>query len=385
MDNIKKTLTINTRKYGILLSLIVISIFFAIATKGLMLKPLNISNLILQNSYILILAIGMLIIIVMGHIDLSVGSVVAFIGALMGYMTEIWHWNPYISMLSLILIGAIIGAWHGMWVSVFKIPAFVVTLGGMLIFRGLALVLLGGSTLGPFPDQIAIISSGFIPGVRGAYNITAIAVGIVLSILYAINEIIKRRSGLKYGHDVTPLHLNILKILGFVIVINGFTFLLASYKGLPNVLILVAFLGVLYSFITTRTVIGRRIYATGGNPDAAKLSGINTNRLTFMAFVNMGVLCAISAIVFTARLNSANSRAGTGFELDAIAACVIGGTSFTGGIGTVPGVFIGTLVMGILNNGMSLLGIGIDWQQVIKGLILTFAVFFDIYTKRKSN
>ena len=385
MNNLKKIFVSNIRQYGILLSLIVIMIFFGITTKGLMLRPLNISNLILQNSYILILAIGMLIVIVMGHIDLSVGSIVAFIGALMGFMMDKWHWDPILSIVTLLLIGAVIGAWQGMWVAVFKIPSFVVTLGGMLIFRGLALVLLGGSSLGPFPNQIVAISAGFIPGTMGAYNLTAIILGIIISIIYLVNEFIKRRNSLKYDTEVVPWHLNILKILGLIIVINGFTFLLASYRGIPNVLILISFLGILYTFITTRTVIGRRIYATGGNPDAAKLSGINTVKLTFITFINMGVLCALSAIVFTARLNSANSRAGSGFELDAIAACVIGGTSLAGGIGTIPGVFIGTLVMGILNNGMSLLGLGIDWQQVIKGLILTLAVFFDIYTKRKSS
>lgn len=384
METIKKLIRANVKQYGILIALIGIILFFTFITNGLLLRPINVSNVILQNSYILVLAIGMLLVIVSGHFDLSVGSVLAFVGALMGQMSVVYDANPFLTIVLMLVVGALIGMWQGVWIAYFKLPAFIVTLGNMLIFRGLALVLLGGSSLGPFPDPIRNISSGFILD-GGAYKITAILVGAGLSLLFILGEFRKRRNRKKYKFEVSPIKLTIIKIIFVVIAINIFTVLLASYKGLPNVLVLLGILILLYTFIMNKTILGRRIYALGGNEKAAKLSGINTEKLTFLVFVNMGILAALSSIVFTARLNSANSRAGQGFELDALAACFIGGASISGGVGTVYGAIIGTLVMGIMNNGMSLLGLGIDWQQTIKGLVLMLAVLFDVCTKEKTT
>lgn len=377
----------NIREYGMLIALIVIMLFFQIQTDGTLMRPINLTNLILQNSYIVIMALGMLLIIVAGHIDLSVGSIAGFIGAVAAVLLVRYHVNVWLAMLISLLVGGLIGAWQGYWVAYVKIPAFIVTLGGMLIFRGLTLALLGGESVGPFQETFQKLSSGFIPDFfnNEGFHITTMVIGVLLSALLIYMDIRSRQNQQKYNFEVTPLPFFILKNALISGAILGLCYLMASYKGLPNVLIVLMVLIVLYTFLTTQTVLGRRIYALGGNEKAAKLSGVNTTRLLFITFVNMGLLSALAGMVFAARLNSATPKAGNGFELDVIAAVFIGGASASGGIGTVIGAIIGAFVMGVMNNGMSILGVNIDWQQVIKGLVLLGAVVFDVYNKNKNG
>jgi putative multiple sugar transport system permease protein len=376
----------NIRQYGMLIALIAIMIFFQIRTDGILLKPLNITNLVLQNSYIVIMALGMLLIIIAGHIDLSVGSVAAFAGAVAAVMIVTYELNLALSILACLLIGGLIGAAQGYWIAFMKIPAFIVTLAGMLIFRGLTLALLGGQSIGPFPKEFQVISSGFIPDVFSpeGLHITSIVIGALVSVVLIYLSIRGRHNQQKYNFATEPFGFFLAKTIAVVAAIMALCILMASYKGLPNVLIVMFALIVFYTFITTQTTIGRRIYALGGNEKAAKLSGVRTQRLVFLTFVNMGVLAALGGLVVTARLNSATAKAGTNFELDAIAACFIGGASASGGVGTIIGAVIGAFVMGVMNNGMSIVGVDVAWQQVIKGAVLLLAVFFDVYNKSKA-
>ncbi len=377
----------NIREYGMLIALIVIMLFFQIQTDGTLMRPVNLTNLILQNSYIVIMALGMLLIIVAGHIDLSVGSIAGFIGAVAAVLLVRYDVNVWVAMLLSLIVGGLIGAWQGYWIAYVKIPAFIVTLGSMLTFRGLTLALLGGESVGPFEETFQKLSSGFIPDFfnNEGFHITTMIIGVLLSALLIYMDIRSRQNQQKYNFEVTPLPFFIAKNALISGAILGLCYLMASYKGLPNVLIVLMVLVVLYTFLTTQTVLGRRIYALGGNEKAAKLSGVNTTRLLFITFVNMGLLSALAGMVFAARLNSATPKAGNGFELDVIAAVFIGGASASGGIGTVIGAIVGAFVMGVMNNGMSILGVNIDWQQVIKGLVLVAAVFFDVYNKNKNG
>ncbi|WP_322902823.1 multiple monosaccharide ABC transporter permease [Paenibacillus campi] len=376
----------NIRQYGMIIALIFIMLLFQVLTGGLLLKPINITNLILQNSYILVLAIGMVLVIITGHIDLSVGSIAAFVGAISAIFMVNWQMNPVLAVILSIVIGGLIGAWQGFWVAYVRIPAFIVTLAGMLLFRGLTMIVLEGQSISPFPNGFQKISSGFVPDfTNAATNIVAIIAGIALSVLYVMTELRGRAAQRKYNFDTGSQGLFIGKLVLVIAIINLFTFVLASYAGIPTILVLLFLLIIIYSFVMNRTVMGRHVYAIGGNEKAAGLSGVKTKKVTFWVFVNMGVLAAISGLIFAARLNAATPRAGTNFELDAIAACFIGGASAAGGIGTVFGAIIGGLVMGVLNNGMSLIGLGIDWQQGIKGLVLLLAVAFDIYNKNKGT
>ncbi|AIQ29506.1 MULTISPECIES: multiple monosaccharide ABC transporter permease [unclassified Paenibacillus] len=376
----------NIRQYGMIIALIFISIFFQIMTDGILLKPLNVTNLILQNSYILVLAIGMVLVIITGHIDLSVGSVAAFIGALSAIMMVDMKMNPVLAVILSLLMGALVGAWQGFWVAYIKIPAFIVTLAGMLLFRGLTMIVLNGQSIAPFPKAFQKISSGFLPDIAGgsSLNVLTLVIGVILSVLVVYQEYRSRQITLKYGFEQSPVWISVGKAAALVIVINLFTYVIAQYNGIPNILVILLVLIAIYSFVMNHMTMGRHIYALGGNEKAASLSGVKTKRVTFWVFVNMGVLAALSGLVFAARLNSATPKAGTNFELDAIAACFIGGASASGGIGTVVGAIIGGLVMGVMNNGMSLVGLGVDWQQGIKGLVLLLAVGFDIYNKSKT-
>jgi putative multiple sugar transport system permease protein len=387
MENLKDLFKKNIRQYGMLIALISIMIFFQIVSKGTLLRPLNITNLILQNSYILVLAIGMLLVIVAFQIDLSVGSTAAFIGAVSGILMVKMKLPVIPSILICLAIGAVIGAWQGFWVAYVKIPAFIVTLAGMLIFRGLTMVTLNGTSMAPFPKEFQKISSGFVPDIFHGkeIHITTIIIGIIFTVVYILFEIYNRNNQKKYNFEVISQKFFIAKIVLISAAINAFTITLAKYKGIPNVLILLFILILIYSFVASKTILGRHIYALGGNEKAARLSGVKTKRNVFLVFVNMGMLAALSGLVFTARLNAATPKAGTNFELDAIAACYIGGASASGGVGTIIGAIIGGLVMGVMNNGMSLMGIGIDWQQAIKGLVLLIAVAFDIFTKSKNS
>lgn len=375
----------NIRQYGMLIALIAIMAFFQIRTGGVLMKPLNLTNLLLQNSYIVIMAIGMLLVIVAGHIDLSVGSIVGFIGGLAAVMTVQLDIAWPLTVIACLAVGALIGAAQGYWIAFMGIPSFIATLAGMLVFRGLSLALLQGQSVGPFPAGFQRLSTGFIPdffAVDG-FRLTSMLVGVLVALALIWLSVRQRSSAKRYNFAVEPILFFVLRNAVVAGAIVYLTYLLSTYRGLPNVLVIMFVLIVAYTFMTTQTTTGRRIYALGGNTKAAKLSGIKTNRLTFLTFVNMGFLSALAGLVFAARLNTATPGAGTAFELDVIAAAFIGGASATGGVGTVVGAVIGAFVMGVMNNGMSILGIGIDWQQVIKGLVLLAAVFFDVYNKRK--
>lgn len=379
----------NVRDYALLLSLLAIMIFFQFTTDGTLFKPVNMTNLILQNSYIVIMALGMLLIIVAGHIDLSVGSVAGFIGAVAAVMMVTWKIDPFVSVAACLILGAAIGGLQGYFVAYYKIPAFIVTLAGMLVFKGLALTVLGGASVGPFPKVFQLLSSGYVPDIFSftlggqPFNLLALLIGLAVTAAIIYFNLRERRNQQEHGlaeePDVIFYGRNILIALALI----GFSWLMASYKGLPNVLIVMFALIALFMFLTTRTTMGRRVYAMGGNEKAAKLSGINTERLTFLIFVIMGALAALAGLIFAARLNVATPKAGLGFELDVIAACFIGGAATTGGVGKVMGAVIGAFIMGVMNNGMSIMGIGIDWQQVIKGAVLMLAVFLDVYYKNK--
>ncbi|WP_298375106.1 multiple monosaccharide ABC transporter permease [Azospirillum sp.] len=374
------------RDYGMLISLLAIVAFFQYMTDGTLLRPLNLTNLVLQNSYIVIMALGMLLVIVAGHIDLSVGSIVGFIGALAAILMVQYHLHFIPTTIICLLAGAAIGAAQGYWVAYFRIPSFIVTLAGMLVFRGLSLALLAGQSVGPFPVEFQRLSSGFIPDVFGmeGYHLTTLLLCVATPLAMIGLNVAARIRRHRFAIDQEPLPLFIVKNLGLFAAMAYIGSLLATYKGLPNVLIIMVVLIGLYAFVTRDTTIGRRVYALGGNEKAAKLSGIDTRRLTFYTFVNMGVLAALAGLIFAARLNTATPKAGVSFELDVIAACFIGGASASGGVGRVTGAVIGAFIMGVMNNGMSIIGIGIDWQQVIKGLVLLAAVFFDVYNKSKS-
>jgi putative multiple sugar transport system permease protein len=381
----------NIREYGLLVALVVIMLFFQFLTAGVLFRPVNLTNLVLQNSFIVIMALGMLLIIVAGHIDLSVGSIVAFTGGLSAIMLVKWGLHFSIVVPLCLILGGLVGAAQGYWVAYRKIPAFIVTLAGMLVFRGLTYLVLQNRPIGPFPKDFQLLSTGFIPDllyflnpipgvITNFFALVAVLLLVGLAIYYGIKD---RRTNDLHGTENEPFAFFVLQmgIISAVAIFLGFQ--LSTYKGFPNVLVVMGLLIALYTFVTTRSTIGRRIYAMGGNEKAAKLSGINTERLTFYTFVNMGVLAALAGMIIAARLNSATPKAGVGFELDVIAACFIGGASASGGVGKITGAVIGAFIMGVMNNGMSIMGLGIDYQQLVKGLVLLAAVFFDVYNKNK--
>lgn len=387
-ESLKNIFKDNVRQYAMLIALVVIIILFQILTEGVLLLPMNVTNLILQNSYVFILSIGMTLCIVSsGNIDLSVGSIVAFVGALAGILIINHGMGVFPAVLICIGVGLLIGIWQGFWIAYVRIPAFIVTLAGMLLFRGLTIKMLQGLTLSPFPESFQAISGGFFPDLFGGgnINITTFIIGLAVSAFYIFIELKNRAERLKYNFEVIPMPLAIAKMVLIVGATMLVTYWLAIYKGIPIMFAIIAILVLIYTIITSKTVPGRYIYAMGGNEKSAKLSGINTNKVLFLVYVNMAVLSAIAAISFTSRLNAASPNAGTNFELDAIAACYIGGASAYGGIGTVVGAIIGALVMGVLNNGMSILGVGSDMQMAIKGLVLLLAVAFDVFSKRKAR
>ncbi|THG30915.1 multiple monosaccharide ABC transporter permease [Naasia lichenicola] len=383
-------------KNGIFIALIAVLVLFAILTispqgDSILLRPQNISNLIVQNGYILILAIGMVLVIVAGHIDLSVGSVAAFVGAISGVFAVNMGMPWFVAILLSLLVGAVVGAWQGFWIAYIGIPAFIVTLAGMLIFRGLALIVLNNSNIGNFPPEYRALGNGFIElapielGVRSSLDLVTLAVGALAIIGLFVQQFRTRVGRAKYGQDVEPLGFFVGKLVLISIGIGLFFYSLAAAKGIPVTLIILGVLVLIYTTVANRTVFGRHIFAIGGNRHAAELSGIKTRSVDFWLFVNMGVLAAIAGIVFTARLNVAGPQAGQGFELEAISAAFIGGAAVQGGIGTIGGAIIGGFIIGVLNNGMSILGIGSDYQQTVKGLVLLLAVAFDVYSKRRSG
>ena len=375
------------REYGMLLALFAIMLFFQAATDGTLMRPVNLTNLFLQNSYIIIMALGMLLVIVAGHIDLSVGSVVAFVGGLAAVMVVHWGWPTFVVVPVCLIAGIVIGAAQGYWIAYWKIPSFIVTLAGMLVFRGLTLWLLEGQSVGPFPPSFQQLSTGFVGDVftEGRPNWTAALLGAAGAAAIVWMAARARGRRVRYGIEDEPLAFFLAKNGLVAAAMVYVAWLLATYRGLPNVLITMAALICAYTFLMNSTVVGRRIYAIGGNYKAAKLSGINAERLTFLTFCNMGMLAALAGLIFAARLNTATPKAGVSFELDVIAAVFIGGASMSGGVGKIIGAVVGAFIMGVMNNGMSLLGVGIDYQQVIKGLVLLAAVIFDVYNRNKAG
>lgn len=386
----QKQKTSNLRQYMMLIVLVAIIVMFQALTAGKLLKPMNISNIIFQNAYVVILAVGMLLCILSGgNIDLSVGSVVALVGSCAGTFIITWKWNPYVSMVLCLGIGILIGIWQGFWIAYVRIPAFIVTLAGMLVFRGLTLITLNGLTLAPFPAEFLSFSTGFMGDFLGAFNplglrnATSLAVGVLICLGVVAYTIVGYRSRKAKGYEVESPFSLCLKTLVTGAAVIALFYMLGQYRGVPTVLITLGIILLVYAFVTTNTVLGRHLYALGGNEKAARLSGVKTKRILFLAYVNMSFLAAVAGLVFGARLNSASPQAGQSFEMDAIASCYIGGASAYGGIGTVGGALIGALIMGVLNNGMSIMGIDSNWQQVIKGLVLLAAVAFDVISKQQ--
>ncbi|MEV0986953.1 multiple monosaccharide ABC transporter permease [Streptomyces sp. NPDC049949] len=377
----------NLRQYGMLLALALIVLLFQFWTDGILLQPLNITNLIQQNGYILILAIGMMIVIIAGHIDLSVGSLAAFVGATAAVMM-VKHQAPWpVALVAALLIGGLAGAWQGFWIAYLGIPSFIVTLAGMLLFRGGTQILLQGQSVAPFPKGFQNISSGFLPAVgpHTNYHNLTLLLGLAVLAVAILQEVRGRRRAASYGLEPLPAGLFLVKLGAITTAVVAFTLLLASYHGVPIVLLILGVLLVGFGYVMRNSILGRHTYAIGGNEAAARLSGVKSKRVVFLAFVNMGVLAALAGMVFAARLNAGTPQAGINFELEAIAAAFIGGASASGGVGTVLGALTGGLVLGVLNNGMSLVGVGTDYQQVIKGLVLLAAVGFDVYNKRKAG
>ena len=385
MDSAKRILKKNT----MIFVLIFVTLFFTWMTGGKMLLPQNVNNLIAQNAYVFILAAGMLLCILTGgNIDLSVGSVVCFVGAIGGMLMVSKEWNIFLVILIMVMTGLAIGAWQGFWIAYVRIPPFIVTLAGMFIFRGLSNVVLQGLTIAPMPENYLKLFNSYVPDFLGSnpsFNLTSIVIGILGCIIYIAVVVKGRLSRIKKGYKVEKLANVIVKCTVICLTIIAFTYRLAQYKGIPMVLVWVGAVIVIYAYITSKTTIGRYFYAVGGNEKATKLSGINTNRVYFMAYLNMAFLAAVAGMVTIARLNSANPTAGTNYEMDAIGSCFIGGASAYGGIGTIPGVVIGAILMGVINLGMSIMGVDANYQKVVKGLVLLGAFIFDVVSKRESN
>ncbi|MCL2841896.1 MAG: sugar ABC transporter permease [Oscillospiraceae bacterium] len=376
----------NIKQLGMIIALVAMTILFQITTNGTMLLPGNITNLILQNSHILILAIGMMLVIITGRVDLSVGSLAGFSSALSGIFIISWGLPLWVAMPVVLLIGALAGAWNGYWIAYRNIPFFVVTLAGMLAFQGLTMAVLGGGTIATFPRAFTQIASGFLPNLAGGgFNVTAIALCGLGALVFVVFELRKRKTIQKFEGEVASMPFFLAKLILIAGAIMLFGYWFAEARGMPIIMILLAFLVILYSFIASKTVMGRHIYATGGNPKAAELNGIKTKKVVFWVYVNMGMLAALAGMVVAARFDAASPRADAGFELQAIAASFIGGASPLGGVGKIVGAVIGAMVMGVLNNGLRLLGHGADIQLAITGFVLLAAVAFDVYVKTKSK
>lgn len=386
----RKKVNLDMKQYGMFLALVAIYIIFAIITGGKNLSPANINNLVMQNGYVVILAVGMLLCVLTGNIDLGVGSVVAVCGSAAGIILVDYKMNMWFAIIAALLIGLITGLFAGFFIAYLEIPPFVVTLATMLMGRGLTYVMLKAQTKGPLADDFVYIGAGFLPTMKiprgdGTLDIVSIVVAIVATVLVIVTEVKGVATKKKYGFALNPLWQLVLKDTVLLFIIWFFFYKLASWNGLPFVLLIMAILVGIYAFITSNTVAGRQIYALGGNRKAAQLSGIDTKKVFFWVYVNMGVLSALAGIVLAARNASATPKAGDGFEMDAIASCYIGGAAVAGGAGTILGAVVGAFVMGILNNGMSLAGLSTDWQKIVKGAVLLGAVTVDVLSKRKKG
>ncbi len=396
--NIKKSIKNNT----IFIALIVVMLFFQVlitATgNGSLFAPGNVTNIINQNAYVVVLATGMLCCILTGgNIDLSVGSIVCLIGALAGTFIVNLHWNIYLSILVCLVFSILIGAWHGLWIAYIHIPPFIVTLAGMLLWRGVALIVLNGLTISPMPENYLNIFSSYIPHISDeaidadweaaaatTFTVTMVIAAICCAV-YVIIEIISRKSKQAKGYEVPSIGSFVTKLVLLCAVIMLVASRLAEDKGLPIILIIVGLIVAIYAYYTTNTVSGRYLYALGGNAKAAQLSGVDTDKVMFFAYTNMGFLSGVAALMCVARFNSAAPTAGQNYEMDAISSCFIGGASAYGGTGKVSGAVIGAIFMGVLNNGMSILGIDSNWQKAVKGMVLLLAVLFDVVSKKRKS
>lgn len=376
------------RAYSMVIALVVIAVLFHFLTDGLIFTAMNLTNLILQNSYVVLLILGMLPVILTGNVDLSVGSVLAFVGAVAAILQVNYGMGVVPTLLISLIVGIAIGAWQGMWIAYFDIPAFLVTLSGELVFRGLTQVVLDGASIGPFSPAFRTMASSFlIPDNISSGTVMSITmiIAVVACVLVVLSQVLACRNKVAHGVPVgSPVGM-IIRCVLLSAVILALSYLMGQYKGYPTVLVIMLVLSLIYSFICSRTIFGRGLYAIGGNRKAAALSGVKDRLYFFMAYTNMGFMCAVAALVYAARLNAATPKAGVNFELDAIAACFVGGASVTGGAGTIAGALVGCFVIGILNNGMSMMGISADWQQVVKGLVILMAVAFDLIPKRKKK
>src|SRR6476620_775929 len=386
-SDLRSLVSRNLRQSGIYVAFVVIVALVAILTDGLSLNPTNVTNIVLQYSYILILAIGMVIVIIAGHIDLSVGSVVALTGAVSATLV-IKNGAPWwVGILAALAVGLLIGAWQGFWVAYVGIPAFIVTLAGMLLFRGLAQEVLHSVSLSPFPPAYGKVATGFLNGLLGGngYDAFTLLIFALAVVGYAVSQYRTRIARVRYQQPVESFPLFGLRVVVVAAVVMWFAWQLAHARGLPIVLIILAVLILAYGVMTKRTVFGRQVYAIGGNLAAATLSGVKVRVVNFWIFVNMGFLAAVAGVIFSSRSNGAQPGAGNMFELDAIAACFIGGAAVTGGVGTVVGAVVGGLLVAVMSNGMQLLGVDQSIQSVVKGLVLLLAVAFDVYNKRRAG
>ena len=386
----KKEVNIDMKQYGMVLALIAVFLIFAVMTGGKNMSPANINNLIMQNGYVVILAVGMLLCVLTGNIDLGVGSIVALCGATVGILMIDYHTNMWVAILAALAVGVLAGMFVGLFVSKLSIPPFIVTLATMLMGRGLTYTLLKAQTKGPLPTSYTYIGAGFLPTMKipfgnGTLDVVSIIVAGIATVLVIMAELKSINTKKKYGFPINPLWQIIIKEAVILMIVWFFFYKLSRYNGIPFVLVIMGVLVGLYHFITSKTVAGRQIYALGGNAKAAKLSGINTEKVFFWVYTNMGILSAIAGIVLSARNASATPKAGDGFEMDAIASCYIGGAATSGGIGTIIGAVVGAFIMGILNNGMSLYGWSTDIQKIVKGAVLLGAVTVDLLSKRKKG
>ncbi|KQU00122.1 MULTISPECIES: multiple monosaccharide ABC transporter permease [Sanguibacter] len=384
---LKEIFTKNLRTSGIYIAFVAIIGLFTVLTDGMLLSPGNLTNIVLQYSYILILAIGMVIVIIGGHIDLSVGSVVALTGATSAIIV-IKHGQPWwVGILAALAVGLVVGAWQGFWVAYIGIPAFIVTLAGMLLFRGMTLQVLDNISLSPFPAEYQKVAGGFLNGFLGGngFDVFTLVIAAIALVGFAVSQFRTRQGRIHYKQAVEAMPLFVLRLVLVSAVVMAFAYQLSKSRGLPIVLIILGVLIMIYTIVTTKTVFGRHVYAIGGNLSAAQLSGVKVKQVNFWIFVNMGFLSAVAGVVYSSRSNGAQPSAGNMFELDAIAAAFIGGASTTGGVGRVTGAMVGALIMAVMTNGMSIMGIDQSVQQMVKGLVLLLAVAFDIFNKRRAG
>lgn len=388
----KAKLKAGFQKYTMIIVLVLVALFFTWGTQGKILYPQNINNLISQNAYVFVLATGMLLCILTGgNIDLSVGSVVCFVGALCGVFMENMGLPDGVAIILALLIGALIGAWQAFWIAYVRIPPFIVTLAGMLMFRGLSNVVLAGKTL-PIKSEtfVKLFGGGancYIPDFLGGgegLNRVALAVGIIACVIFVVMTMRGYLNRKKNGYETGKAGAMYAKMALIVVVVMAVSIKLAQYKGIPTSLVWVLIVVLVYGYITSKTTVGRYFYAVGGNEKATKLSGINTNKVYFIAYTNMGFLAALAGLLTVARMTSAQPTYGQNYEMDAIGSCFIGGASAYGGTGTVPGVIVGAVLMGLINQGMSIMGTDQNMQKVVKGAVLLAAVIFDVVSKRKS-